>query len=75
MNYKIKDMKKELIETLLSMDVGDTAEVDYTLSNVARVRAATSIINKSHTVTGGNKRFRTSTFRKELGVIDINRIE
>ena len=74
MNYKVIDMKKELIETLLSMDVGDTAEVDYTLPNVARVRTATSIVNRS-SVTGGKKRFRTSTFRKELGVIDINRIE
>ena len=75
MNYKVNDVKKELEEVFIAMQPGDTAEVEYTLPNVARVRMLASAINKSYTVSNGNRKYRTSTFRRDAGIVDIYRIE
>ena len=75
MNYKVNDVKKELEEVFIAMQPGDTAEVEYTLPNVARVRMLASAINKSFSTTEGKRKYRTSTFRRDAGIVDIYRIE
>lgn len=74
MVYHVKDTKNELVDTLLSMNVGDTVEVEYSKQNESKVRQITSAMTKSYTVKYGARKYRTSTYRSQLGIIDVARV-
>ena len=73
MIHKINDIKKELPNVLERMEVGDTAEAPCEGKNVGYIRSFTTNINRGYT-SKGQRKFKTSTYRKDIGIIDIIRI-
>ena len=73
MIHKINDIKKELPNVLERMEVGDTAEAPYVDKNIVYIRSFTTNINRGYS-SKGQRRFKTSTYRKDMGIIDIIRI-
>ena len=72
MIHKINDIRKELPNVLERMEVGDTAEAPYVDKNIVYIRSFTTNINRGYS-SKGQRRFKTSTYRKDIGVIDIIR--
>ena len=72
MIHKINDIRKELPNVLERMEVGDTAEAPYVDKNIVYIRSFTTNINRGYS-SKGQRRFKTSTHRKDIGVIDIIR--
>ena len=73
MIHKINDIRKELTRVLERMEVGDTAEAPCEGKNVGYIRSFTTNINRGYT-SKGQRKFKTSTYRKDMGIIDIIRI-
>ena len=72
MIHKINDIRKELPNVLERMEVGDTAEAPYVDKNIVYIRSFTTNINRGYS-SKGQRRFKTSTYRKDIGIIDIIR--
>lgn len=72
MIYKINDIKTELSDVLESMEVGDTAEASCIGNNVSLIRSYTTNINRGYS-SKGQRKFKTSTYRKDIGIVDIIR--
>ena len=72
MIYKINDIKTELSDVLESMEVGDTAEASCIGNNVSFIRSYTTNINRGYS-SKGQRKFKTSTYRKDIGIVDIIR--
>ena len=73
MIHKINDIRKELPNVLERMEVGDTAEAPYVDKNITYIRSFTTNINRGYS-SKGQRRFKTSTYRRDMGIIDIIRI-